>query len=106
MAFPQPPEEMLGTLEDFEVAELWTCLIQELMDEAYAGRTHNNRRTYDAGCRGPLCLMATRHHARRRQGTGPSDRYKYVDMLLQFWVPIARQRIIAAQRAAIKELTS
>lgn len=97
MGWPQPPDEaMLGPMEDSEIAQLWTDLIQELMDERYAGRVHGNRRTYDSGCKGPLCTKAVRDHARRRQNTGMSERYRYIDPLLEFWSPIAKARLQTA----------
>jgi|SRR6478736_2577318 len=32
----------------------------EILDKAYAARTHGNRACYAAGCRGPLCRKAER----------------------------------------------
>lgn len=101
MGWPEPPrEEMLGMMDESEISQLWTDLIHELMDDTYAGRVHGNRRTYDAGCKGPLCTKAVRDHARRRQNTGISEKYRYIDPLLEFWAPIARARIRLAIESA------
>lgn len=93
-------------MTDAELSDLWHKLIVELLDTEYAGRTHGSRRTYDAGCKGPLCSKGVREHARRRNSTGPNVRYKFVDPILEFWTPIATERIASAQRKILSELTA
>jgi hypothetical protein len=48
----------------------------ELSDPRYKNRTHYHRKTYDAGCRGPLCTTAhsERQHARYVARTGALPR--------------------------------
>jgi hypothetical protein len=107
MMRPNLPTELAGHgLSDEELSELWTTLVMELMNPTYAGRTHQNRRTADAGCKGPLCRKAVREHGRRRMGTSPNERFKYVDEILTYWHPIAVKRIAEAQADVFKKQTS
>lgn len=48
----------------------------ELADPRFSRRTHYHRKTYDAGCRGPLCTTAhsERQHARYVARTGAQPR--------------------------------
>jgi hypothetical protein len=62
--------------------ELQVLVDQELADPRFKRRTHFHRKTYDAGCRGPLCTQATsEYHLRRR--------------------PLARQNSAGARRAEL-----
>jgi len=104
---PGLPDELIDCdMLDDELSELWNDLIHELLDESYIGRRHENRRTYDAGCHGPLCRKATREHGRRRASTKPSERYQTIDAILEFWYPIAAQRIIEVRASILRELTA
>lgn len=94
-------------LTDEELAELWHKLIVELLNEEFVNRTHQNRRTYDAGCKGPLCSKAVREHARRRNRTNsPNERYKFIDPILDYWAPIAAERINRVRAKLVEELTA
>lgn len=106
MALPKLPKELAGhsmTLD--ELAELWQKIIVELMDTEYMGRTHGNRRTYDAGCKGPICGKAVREHGRRRTQTAPNERYKYLDPIIAFYWTVAVERIDVAREAMLEKLT-
>lgn len=93
-------------MTDDDLAVLWNQMIMEMLDARYAGRTHGNRRTYDAGCGGPLCSKATREYGRRRaKSSTPSEKYKFIDPILDFWRPIAESKIHEAQRAVLAKLT-
>ncbi len=95
----------LEALDATELGELWHQICVELMDEKYAGRTHGNRRTYDAGCLGPACKRAAREHGRRRtQVATPSERYVYVDLIIAAWFPVAADRVQAARQRLLEEI--
>lgn len=108
MSFPNVPEEIAGDhwMTDGELAELWHDLVVELLNPEFSNRTHNNRRTYDAGCKGPLCRKALREYARRRSTSSVNEKYRYVDLILDHWTPIAWERIREAQRAILATLTA
>jgi len=107
MSVPALPEELADHwMSDDELADLWHRLCVELLDLKYANRTHHNRRTYDAGCKGPLCGKATREHARRRTKTNANEKYEFVDKILDYWYPIAVKRIQDAQAIILEQLTA
>lgn len=107
MSVPDVPFDLRDHgLGNDELAELWQKLVVELLDTRFSGRTHCNRRTYDAGCRGPLCGKAVREHGRRRNQTTPNEKYRYIDAILEYWRPIAVARIEAAQAAVLRQLTA
>lgn len=91
-------------MTDVELAKLWSDLIRELMNPNLSGRTHGNRRTYDAGCQGPLCMKAVRENARRRREHGTSEKYLFVDQILAFWYPRAAMAIQDARNDLMKRL--
>jgi hypothetical protein len=105
--WPELPYELIDHgLTDLELAELWKEVVTELADPQFSGRTHNNRRTHDAGCKGPICKKAVREYARRRNSTSANEKYKFVDPILDFWTPIAIARIAEAQAKVVEQLTS
>lgn len=107
MSWPEVPFDVTEHgLSDEELAELWHALIVELLNTELSGRTHHNRRTYDAGCRGPLCSKSTREYARRRNATAPNEKYRYIDPILDYWYPVAMQRIHNARESILRELTA
>lgn len=86
-------------------AVVWNEIIKELLDEEYLGRTHGNRRTYDVGCKGPICRKAARDHARRRNQSEPTPDMKQLDLLIEAWTSVAVGRIVWAREKMVKELT-
>lgn len=104
--WPDLPETLVdhGMTEE-ELGDLWYELIVELIDQEYISRTHN-KRTYDAGCRGPLCRKATREAGRRRNRTTVHEKYLFVDPILDFWHPIAVERIARVRARLVQELTA
>lgn len=105
--YPKLPEELKGhSFTQEELRILWQKLVHELLDADYNGRTHHNRRTYDAGCKGPLCGKAMREHGRRRTSTAPNEKYKYLDPILDYWRPVAEDRIAAARAKMLQQLTA
>lgn len=104
---PRLPEELTDCdLLDVELVELWNELVKELLDAEYVGRRHENRRTYDAGCHGPMCRKAVREHGRRRASTKPNERYKTIDAVLDFYYPVAIARIDEMRQYILQELTA
>lgn len=95
------PEDLMT---DTELSELWHQICVEVMDEKYAGRTHGNRRTYDAGCQGPICKKASREHGRRRISAAPSAKYQHLDLIIEVWWPIARDRVAKARARLLEEI--
>lgn len=91
-------------LTDQELGELWHQICVELMNEKYAGRKHGNRRTYDAGCQGPLCKKASREHGRRRVSAAPSAKYQHLDLVIEAWGPIARDRVEMVRARLLEEI--
>jgi len=107
MSIPALPIELTDhKFSDGDLAELWHKMIAELLNAEYSGRTHENRRTYNAGCKGPLCTKAAREHTRRRMDGAPSLKYAYIDRILDAWKPIAQARISNAQQKLLEELTA
>lgn len=106
MGIPELPERFIDHgMTEQELGELWHALIVELLDNEYTNRTHN-KRTYDAGCRGPLCRKATREAGRRRHKTAIHEKYLFVDPILDFWLPLATERIERVRTRLIEELTA
>jgi hypothetical protein len=107
MAVPQLPSHLSDhSLSETELAKLWHDIVVELLDEKYANRTHGNRRTYDAGCHKPLCSKGLREHARRRNNTSPNEKYKYVDAIIEYYWPIAVDRIESVRATMLDQLIS
>jgi hypothetical protein len=48
-----------------ELTELAHQIQTELADTCYRRRTHGHHKTYEAGCRGPLCSLANSQRAHR-----------------------------------------
>lgn len=101
---PPVPLDCVDKLTAPELEELWRELVVELMADRFAGRTHGNRRTYDAGCTGPMCRKDVREHGRRRNKTTPSERYKYLDLILEVWYPIAMDRVEKVRARLLEEI--
>lgn len=107
MSVPPVPLDLFDHgMPDSELAELWHALVVELLDSDYIGRAHQNRRTYDAGCQGPLCRKAAREHSRRRISAEPKLKYVYLDGILDAWKPVAEARIRVAQQKILEALTA
>lgn len=85
------PEGWFTGCDDLE--QLWYQVVKELTDPEYRNRTHGNRRTHEAGCSGVLCKKATREHSRRRFGSAPSEKYRLIDPILDFFKEDAEYQI-------------
>lgn len=86
--------------------ELWGAILRELTDDKFSGRTHGNRRTYDAGCTGPMCKKSVREFARRRHGTGASNRYRYLDPVIELFAHEAAKEIALWKDRMLKALSA
>lgn len=104
--WPEIPADLIDHgMTEQELGDLWYELVSELLDQNFMSRTHN-KRTYDAGCRGPLCRKATREAGRRRYKNAIAEKYLFLDPLLDHWEPIAIQRIERLRNKLIQELTA
>lgn len=83
--YPELPAALDGKINADDLNQLWNALLVELADPIWFNRKHYNRRTYDAGCQGPMCTKAVREHARQRNQTNPSERYAKIDAVLEHW---------------------
>ena len=73
-----------------DTQQLWADCVQEYFNPTYTSRTHFNHKTHQAGCRGPFCMAAMRAMGRKSQGSEPSEKFIYIDRLVQyFWETIA-----------------
>lgn len=92
-SYPPLPLEMLDYAPEVELDEMWKALLTELINPAWSGRTHYNRKTYDAGCKGPMCRKAAREYSRRRNSTiGTREQLKR-DAILDYWFPEAKAAV-------------
>jgi hypothetical protein len=101
---PIPTELRPPTAEGINLDRLWFELCMEMANVNLMGRTHGNRRTYDAGCGGPMCRRATREYARRRTSASAVGKYRWIDPILEFWFPIAEARLQAAQAKLLGQM--
>lgn len=87
-----------------DMEKLWSDICFELTDTQFTRRTHHNRKTYQVGCHGPLCLKANRDWAYRRASVGapPATEARKYDLLILFFGEQAKKRI-AEQEAAMME---
>jgi hypothetical protein len=101
---PSLPSELLQfPLEDIDILdfptqleELWGEILVELQHPTWAGRAHNNRGTYDQGCRGPLCRKAIRENSRRKRDPAdilPELTYRHLDPIMEYYHMIAKLRL-------------
>ena len=104
--YPELPEQLMPGIDtDIELDELWNAICAEICDIRFLTRTHN-KRTYDQGCRGPLCGMGMRIHGRRRSATGISEKYAELDPIIQYFGHIAVTRLIQAQNELFERIQS
>lgn len=92
MTHPPLPKEFQQSTK-FNLNEIWAAVCQELADTDFQSRSHHNRRTYDAGCYGPLCRKAVRDHSRKRTGSSPRDEFRELDPILMYFFSEAQRRI-------------
>jgi hypothetical protein len=103
--YPDFPDKLIPpTNAGINLDLLWFQLCMELADLNFMGRTHGNRRTYDAGCGGPMCMKATREYARRRSSAQPSGKYFWIDPILDIWYPVALGRLEEAQSKLLGQM--
>lgn len=102
--YPPLPESFDGKLTHVELEELWGTLLKELANPLWFNRKHHNRRTYDAGCQGPMCTKAVREYARRRNRTNPSERYAKIDAVLEFWFPEANRIVLELKHKMLTDI--
>jgi hypothetical protein len=67
---PKAGDESIAEELEGRITVLIGQILFELSDETYRDRTHNRRKLYDEGCKGPLCLKAERDRSRKRYQKG------------------------------------
>lgn len=67
---PKTGDESIAEELEGRITVLIGQVLFELSDEMYRNRTHNSRKLYDEGCKGPLCLKAERDRSRKRYQKG------------------------------------
>lgn len=77
------PEDQVAARET--LTELWKRCATEYTDTEYARRTHFSHKTYQAGCRGPLCVTASRQAARRNSGSAPREDLVWLEPIIEFF---------------------
>ena len=103
--YPELAAQLIPDSElEIDLEALWKTLCKEILDRKYVSRTHGNRRTYDAGCRGPACAKASREHVRRRTGNRPSTYYAAHDAIVAYWYPVALARVDELYRNLVDSL--
>jgi hypothetical protein len=85
---------------------VWQAVCRELVDPDYKNRSHHNPKTYNVGCRGPLCRKAIRDYAGRRGNTSTKSRYALVNPLLMFYMQEAQDQIAAHEAQTLEKLIS
>lgn len=93
-----------ATLLGIDLLDTWHEICVEVCDTEYAGRTHGSRRTYDAGCHGPKCSKGSREYGRRRTSTNPSEKYKFLDELVDFWFTLASTRYAEVRASMLEQV--
>lgn len=80
-----PPLLSREEVENFrkELISMWVECVEEYFDESYAKRTHHNARTYQHGCRGPLCTAANRAQTRSRHGHVATGKFAILDPIIE-----------------------
>lgn len=87
--------------------ELWTEVVEEVLNREYIKRAHQNVGTYDQGCRGPLCRKALREHPRRKSPAGTALQLReerIYDPVLEYFYVVMKHRVRAAQQAILVNL--
>jgi hypothetical protein len=87
--------------------ELWSEIMNELLDQRFYKRAHHNTGTYDQGCRGPLCRKALREHSRRKapaETTLLVNEDRIYDPILEYFHTIMKFRIKRYQQEILKEV--
>lgn len=103
--YPPIPDKLRPpTAAAINLDRLWFELCMELADIKLMGRTHGNRRTYDAGCSGPMCGRAVREYARRRSSGSATGKYRWIDPILELWYPVAEERLREAQSKLLGQM--
>lgn len=107
LPYPTLPDgftELQANVLEVNLGLLWHDVVAEVCDSDYSGRTHGNRRTYDAGCHGPKCSKAAREHGRRRSSARPSEKYQFIDPVVDLWHLLATGRYQEVRAAMVEQV--
>lgn len=85
--YPELPPELGITDPEIltELPRIWREVCTEILDQDFKTRSHLNRKTYEVGCRGPLCTKANRDFADRLR---TSDHLLRKHRIRKFDVPL------------------
>lgn len=103
MSYPELPYGV--DPNDLDLDQVWKDVCEELTNPLYKNRTHPNRRTYDFGCRGPLCRKASRDYIGRRSPNYQS-RYVSLNQVLLFFAEKASNQIAIHEASILEKLIS
>lgn len=93
--YPELPPELGVTDPEIltELPRIWREVCTEILDQKFKTRSHLNRKTYEVGCRGPLCTKANRDHFYRLSTAEHITKHKarrFDTVLLFFMVEAGR----------------
>ena len=95
--YPELPPELGITDPEIltELPELWREVCEELLVPMWRRRSHLHRKTYESGCRGPLCRKANRDFVYRTSEEEfiPRNKARRFDTVLMFFMVEAQHRI-------------
>lgn len=95
----RPPLEVMDDLQLMSFLNaLWMACAKEwtTMD----GWRHGNARTYNEGCRGPLCKHAAREASREKNSSEPRGKYVWLDPIIAHY----RHRLFVLERDNTEKL--
>lgn len=108
--YPTIPYDLLCNdelMKSVDLESVWRDVCEELTDPPYRNRSHHNPKTYNVGCRGPLCRKAIRDYMRRdRVNSSTQSRYALVNPLLMFYMKEALAQIAAHEAQVLEKLIS
>jgi hypothetical protein len=71
---------------------LWFECAQEWNDPRFLTRTHGNHKTYQAGCKGPICAMGMREVSRQRTNAEPRKPFVWLDPIINEYLEIMKEQ--------------
>jgi hypothetical protein len=75
--------EEYDSLDEDRLQGIWEECVLEFYNPDMDTRAHYNARTYQHGCRGPLCTAANRAATRRRHGHEATGEFKIIDPIIE-----------------------
>lgn len=104
MSYPTLPFK-LPEGPPIDLEEVWLEVMEELTEYKYRNRTHHNPKTYNVGCRGPLCRKALRDYS-GRHGAKPWPQHRVLNPVLIFFMGEAKKLIAQDEAEKFSRLIS